>query len=572
MSEHKFSAVREKIRHISIYKKILVIFLLILILIGIFCTGIYLQGRSLIKDEISKVISEQNHNMTNYLESECRKIRMMQYQLVKSSDIIDLLVARVQQEGEKERSAIHEIQDSLATIWQCNRLIEEVEVIIPSIDLVINTGTSFSMDEKMKKLMDDYGGLTPGNLVEYEDQLIQISDYLGSEYYVCTRLDKQSVITYMNQMSGSKIGTYLLYDLKTGKTIGNEIEPQIKDILQEMKEKSSIPEMTEKGGYLIQIMPVADTAYSCVAYVDNKDVYRNLNKYKNIYILLLGVLFISGIWFLKKMFSMIHRPLQVLVHGLEGVSEGNLDERIAYNRYDEFQYIYSRFNNMTIQLKSLIDKNYKQEILLQKAELKQLQTQISPHFLYNSFIVLSNRINAEDYEFASDFSRQLGQYFMFITRNGREYLPLREELDHANTYINIQHTRFRNRFSMQIDELADCYQKITVPRLIIQPVFENVFKYVVERTRDEIFLHMGFKQEEDILDIYIENSGEITDSELETMRESLEVTEGEIHGMANIHHRLKIIYRGEGGILLSRSGYGGLKVTIRIKMEIPEGK
>ena len=161
---------------------------------------------------------------------------------------------------------------------------------------------------------------------------------------------------------------------------------------------------------------------------------------------------------------------------------------------------------------------------------------------------------------------------MFITRNGREYLPLREELDHANTYINIQHTRFRNRFSMQIDELADCYQKIMVPRLIIQPVFENVFKYVVERTRDEIFLHMGFNQEEDILDIYIENSGEITDSELETMRESLEVTEGEIHGMANIHHRLKIIYRGEGGILLSRSGYGGLRVTIRIKMEIPEGK
>ena len=80
---------------------------------------------------------------------------------------------------------------------------------------------------------------------------------------------------------------------------------------------------------------------------------------------------------------------------------------------------------------------------------------------------------------------------------------------------------------------------------------------------------MGISTGEDLLLITVENSGTITTEEIKAMEQTLEAQEGEIHGMANIHQRLKLVYQNRGGLALSKSSYGGLKVTIRIMPHIP---
>ena len=99
------------------------------------------------------------------------------------------------------------------------------------------------------------------------------------------------------------------------------------------------------------------------------------------------------------------------------VESGNLDIKVEYEKDNEFRYLFTAFHSMLGRIRNLIDQVYKQKILYQRSELKQLQSQINPHFLYNSYFVLNDMAVNEDYENLAEFSRQMGIYFQYITRN-----------------------------------------------------------------------------------------------------------------------------------------------------------
>lgn len=549
----------------SIYRSILLIFTTILLLVGIFCSLIYIQGVSLIEEEITQLVHEQNKNMTRNLQDQYRQLRLMQYQFVDFNQITELILANAREETVQELDAVSQIQDGLLTIWRGNSLVEEVSVVVPDVDLVIRTGSNLPLDAKDKSLVAVCQEFPSGTLMEYGDKIIIFSDERAPLYYAYLELDKTSLISLLGERNQEKAGNNILYNKRNGTFLGKEIPEGIKEIIpNHIKDSQNV---AEEAGYLFTVAEVNNTDYYCVTFAERGSIYGSMELYRIFYIILLVLLFVSGIWFWRKMFDMVHRPMHVLVTSLDTVSKGNLKEQITYPRNDEFQYIYDSFNNMTSRLDQLVDKNARQEILLQKAQLKQLQAQISPHFFYNSFITLSNRIQEEDYEFAAEFSRELGQYFMFVTRSGREYIPLKEELEHATTYMNIQEIRFRNRITMEVEHLQESYQRILVPRLILQPVIENVFKYVVEKTREEIRLRVGFEEDGNRLLIVIENSGELDDEVLERMEQQLGEVEGEIHALANIHQRLGLVYPGCGALHFEKSRLGGLKVVVRIPME-----
>lgn len=561
-----------KLHKIGIYKKLLFLFLGIMVMILSISIGFYYQGKKLIRNELSASVSRQNEMMVASLEDERQKIQVMQSEMIDSDDVISLLLATWRKDSEDAQVKTQNIQKSLLAMWRGSHLIEEASVIIPFCNLEISTGGSNEIGEDSKKILERYEDEMRRPSLFYQGQPVIVSE-IRNMYFVTARLNEEAVISHIStkeQNFGEK-GGCVLYDTNSGNILGKKINQDMERLLLYSLKQEPHNQIYRDQGYLIHADDIQSSSFVCVRFVPEAEVFRVLNLYQIIFFLLILIIFIGGIVFLRKTFSMIHRPIHILMDGLSEVSQGDLDKIIYYESSDEFAYIYDAFNHMTRDLKNLIDKNYRQEILLQKSELRQLQTQISPHFLYNSFITLSNRINEEDYEFASEFSNLLGQYFMFVTRNGREYIFLKEELKHACVYARIQYARFKNRFDMQLDELPKAYENVQVPRMIIQPIFENVFKYGVSQTRDRIFLRMSYQQQEDWLDIIIENSGkEIRTEELESVRKCLDETHSEIHGLANIHQRLKLIYNGRGGIRVFSGNHGGMKVILRILLEIPE--
>lgn len=154
-------------------------------------------------------------------------------------------------------------------------------------------------------------------------------------------------------------------------------------------------------------------------------------------------------------YKFIHKPMLTLVKSFRRMEQGDLDIHIQHESKDEFRYLYSRFNQMVSNLHSLIDQVYKQKIMAQRAELKQLQSQINPHFLYNSFFILNTMAKTGDTERIEQLTTMLGEYFQFVTRNASDLVSLEQEIHHARMYTEIQAMRFSRRIGVRFDALSE---------------------------------------------------------------------------------------------------------------------
>ena len=189
--------------------------------------------------------------------------------------------------------------------------------------------------------------------------------------------------------------------------------------------------------------------------------------------------------------------------------------------------------------------------------------------MYNSFFVLSRRIKRKDYENAEILARHLGNYFQYLTRNGADYIPLRQEAEHAISYSAIQDARFSRRIHVRFEEVPEEMADIMLPRLVLQPLLENAFKNgLEEKVRDGLLL-VRFVETEDEWQVWVEDNGEnIPDERLEEIAGQIARGRGsEITALANIHRRLQIYYHGLSGIRVLRSALGGMAALIYIGKE-----
>lgn len=131
-------------------------------------------------------------------------------------------------------------------------------------------------------------------------------------------------------------------------------------------------------------------------------------------------------------------------------------------------------------MQQYIETNLQQKILVSQSNLKQLQSQISPHFMYNSYYVLYRMIRRGDQENSLHLAEYLGSFYHYITRNADDEKHLSEEIEHAENYARIQKYRFRDNLHVEIAKPDECIADVYVPRLILQPILENAFKYAYE--------------------------------------------------------------------------------------------
>ena len=265
-------------------------------------------------------------------------------------------------------------------------------------------------------------------------------------------------------------------------------------------------------------------------------------------------------------YRMIHKPMKRLTKSFGRIEAGDFSEVIEIKRHDEFGYLYHSFNDMIRRLNNLINQNYKQRILTQKAQLKQLQSQINPHFLSNSFFIINTMARTND-EHLLPFTKYLGAYFRFVTRNSNDVITLKEEIEHARTYAEIQQMRFSKRLTLIFEELSEEYYGASVPRLTVQPLIENAFEYAVTPKSNDCRVSVLFEYHEHFLKIAVEdNGGGISDKEIEELNSKICAADNgqEVTGLVNVNRRIQLYY-GEGfGLNVSRGALGGLKVEISI--------
>lgn len=280
------------------------------------------------------------------------------------------------------------------------------------------------------------------------------------------------------------------------------------------------------------------------------------------------IILIVSLGFMLAVYCMVNRPLRQLVNALKAIEDGKLETRLGNTWIIEFQYAFSSFNRMSSRIQTLVKQEYELRLLNMKAQLRHLQYQINPHFLYNTYFSLCALLEEEETERAAEYAHLLGEYLKYITKTKEEFSSLELEIIHAKNYAEIQQLRFSKRVRLEFGECPARFLQLQVPRLIVQPLIENAFEHGIKTRLSDGLVRVTFR-DADQLYIQVEDNGTgLSDETLAQLQQQLACGEGELlrNGVAllNIQKRMNILYGESSGLTAERSELGGLKVILHI--------
>ncbi|MEG1638205.1 MAG: sensor histidine kinase, partial [Erysipelotrichaceae bacterium] len=229
----------------------------------------------------------------------------------------------------------------------------------------------------------------------------------------------------------------------------------------------------------------------------------------------------------------------------------------------EFNQLSQSFEHMVKQIQELMERVKNEEITLRKTELKALQAQINPHFLYNTLDSIQWMCERDKTKDAVRMVGALAQLFRISISKGCELIPIEKEIQHAQNYLVIQSYRYKDQFTYDFDidpeVLTYCCHKIT-----LQPIIENALYHGISRMVDEgRIVITARKIGNDILFSIADNGAGMSEEQVENIL-SKELTDSKGIGVKNVNDRIKIYFGSEYGIMVESELDVGTTIKIRI--------
>jgi two-component system sensor histidine kinase YesM len=565
----------------SIFARLVVTYLIFVL--PLILLGVYLYNWSY--DNASQEISSSTERkLDRYLEELNREIEWMelqQFDIVEDRKLNRLAILWEMMDQVDRRETLNYLSDRLATFKNSSVYIKNVHVHIRTIGKSISA--THGVDDYNSDSYEYFSSGMQGKGTRFMVRegvmnlsAVRLTGKKGEAplFVVQVELDTeqfQSALTELNLYPDS--GSFLMEE-KTGHIITDLSQRDF--ILSDYRdhivkgEQGAFQVKVDGTRYYVSQSRMEPLGLSIATYLPEESVKRPLSKFYHWAWLFAMTSFVAISAFLYSSYRLIHIPLLRLVKRFKKMEAGVLDIPIVHKRKDEFGFLYSRFNQMLEKLQLLIDRDFKKTMMMQRAELKQLQSQINPHFLYNSFFILNSLARTGDTERIEQFTNMLGEYFRFITRNETDQVNLEEEAAHSRIYTEIQKLRFSRRIQADFGDLPMTMERIRVPRLILQPIIENAYEHSLEKMTDQGMLRVRFGIKEQIAEITVEDNGcELEDQHIAALQQRLQEKSltDEMTGLMNIHRRLVLIYGEHSGLFLTRSELSGLKVTIRIHLK-----
>lgn len=308
----------------------------------------------------------------------------------------------------------------------------------------------------------------------------------------------------------------------------------------------------EKERRMTTVKTVGYTGWKLISVVPMEEVnaqYRGLRTYILIIAICLAFIFIElSSLITKKITDPIYR-LEKAVGKLEA---GEWNTEIKVSGSEEIRHLAHAVESMVNQLKQLMDDVVTEQELKRKSELDALQTQINPHFLYNTLDSVVWMIENEKYEGAVTMVTSLARLFRISISKGKSIISVREELAHAEYYMAIQNIRYKNKFSYSIEADESIKEYATV-KLILQPMIENAINHGMAYMDEEDGGHIVVRayEKENQLWMEVEDNGcGITKERMEDIKNGRnhEKSPGSGIGMRNVHERIQIYFGNTYGV------------------------
>ena len=315
------------------------------------------------------------------------------------------------------------------------------------------------------------------------------------------------------------------------------------------------------------------TDWKIIGTVPLQEIVEDANEIRQLIIVsvLLSIIFAITLYFFIT--ARLTRPIQILKKKMRQAANGDLEAKVKSTGRDEITDLGHSFNLMLEKIKNLLHQNLQEKELIQKAELRTLQAQINPHFLYNTLDSVIWMAEAGKKDQVIKLVQAFSQFFRISLNKGRDWISIQSEIDHIHNYLVIQQMRYSDILDYEIDIDPSVLPHATL-KMTLQPLVENAIYHGIKNKRGKGLIRIsGHIVDHDILLIVEDNgigmSAERLAAVLSELRvpnlyeqESAEQARG--FGLYNVDQRIRLYFGERYGIEIESEEGIGTKLIVRI--------
>lgn len=447
---------------------------------------------------------------------------------------------------------------SIYNLWSCNQRYE---------DMINSTlvASEFSLD--FKKDFD------------YEIYLVIVGNKTLKESDVDTMLrHAKSVVKGLEDITESQDNRNRLQDIRK---YLDSLQVYVARIDENMAEGNLYEENMEIWGNDVQIVTtLVRDEISQYTYYEIQGIQKSRDDYQKFYtwmlrfclIALAGVVVAVGIMSYLIPLS-ITRPFKELSQVTDEIAKGNLSVRANVNTGEEATALSNSMNTMIDKINELLEQVTTEQTRLRKAEFELLQAQINPHFLYNTLDAIIWLAEAGEQKRVVGMVRNLSDFFRTSLNQGKDINSIKEEMLHVKSYLEIQHVRYQDILSYDI-EVPESLYIYSIPKITIQPLVENALYHGIKNKRGMGHISIRGQAGEKDFTITVTDDGiGIDETRLRQVQSGIQnkvLTGKDFYGLYNVCERIRLNFGEEYGIFIE-SVYGE-GTSVRVILPYVEAK
>lgn len=320
----------------------------------------------------------------------------------------------------------------------------------------------------------------------------------------------------------------------------------------------------------LYVSTISNTGWKVAVFTNNSQIYSVFYSFITIVAIVTFVLSIIYVWIIYMIVKQVTYPLYRLQSEMNKVRDLNYEEKKKVYRKGnkEIVQLEDTYNEMMKRIRDLAEKIVQEQENQRKSELKALQNQINPHFLYNTLDSIIYMIDKGENQKAEEMIVALSKFFRISISKGRTIIPLKDEIEHVRNYLLIQKIRFGEHFSYYINVDQDLYQYSCL-KLILQPLVENAIEHGLNDDEKDGRIDINVYQDEKNIIFEVKDNGYgISEERLKTIYQSFK--DDSIHegvGLKNVYQRVKIYYGDSADLIINSIIDEGTIIRIIIPKE-----
>ncbi|WP_235550527.1 cache domain-containing sensor histidine kinase [Paenibacillus sp. Soil750] len=341
----------------------------------------------------------------------------------------------------------------------------------------------------------------------------------------------------------------------------------------ENKNKDYVDSSEGKPEFIVT-SPSMSTGWNIVGVVPLQEIVEEANSIRQLIIIsvMLSIVFAITLHFFVS--TRLTRPVRILKNKMQLAASGFLEAKVVLTGTDEISDLGNSFNIMIGKIRMLLDQSIKEQQEIKKSELRALQAQINPHFLYNTLDSILWLAQSEKKDQVVQMVMALSKLFRISLSKGKDWITFEKEIEHLQSYLTIQQMRYRDILDYEI-AIDSSLHSLLILKMTLQPIVENALYHGLKNKRGKGLIRITAKiEDEDNFLIVVEDNGKgITEDRLQQLRKDLmephtpketgnEVSGG--FGLHNVHRRIRLYYGEAYGVQVDSIEGEGTIVSIRI--------